>query len=94
MYARVVRFTDVDQSRIDSIVSRIEENEGPPPGVDSTGMKLVYDKTQGTAIFVGFFASEEAMRAADEVLRAMDSDETPGTRQSIDQGEVVVEAEA
>lgn len=93
-YARVVRFTDAEQDRIDKVVSMVEESDGPPPGVDSTGMKLVYDKDQGTAIFVGFFSSEEAMRAADEVLRGMEVEDTPGTRQSIDQGEVVIERDA
>jgi hypothetical protein len=94
MYARVVRFTDVDQSQIDRIVSMVEESDGPPPGVDSTGMQLVYDKAQGSAVFVGHFATEDAMRAADAVFNSMDSGETPGTRQSVDQGEVVIERDA
>jgi hypothetical protein len=93
-YARIVRFTDVDQSRIDSVVSMVEESDGPPEGVDSTGMKLLYDASQGTAVFIGLFASEDAMRAADEVLRNMDAEATPGTRASIDQGEVVIERDA
>jgi hypothetical protein len=94
MHARVVRFTDVSQDRIDQLVSRIEESDGPPPGVKSTGMKLLYDSDQGTAIFVGFFANEQDMREADAVFEQMDAGETPGTRASIDRGEVVVEAEA
>ncbi len=93
-YARVVRFSGVDRARIDSVVSMVEESDGPPPGVDSTGMKLVFDESQGTGIFIGLFATEEAMRAADEVFRNMDAGETPGTRESIDQGEVVIERDA
>ena len=91
MYARVVRFTDVTPDRIEAIKARVEENEGPPPGVNSTGMKLLYDASQSTALFVGFFASEEDMRDADAVFQAMDATETPGTRASIDQTEVVLE---
>ena len=94
MYARVVRFTDVDPERIAEIVARIEENEGPPPGVESTGMKLIYDESQSNAVFVGFFDSEEQMRKSAEVLEQMDPSETPGTRASVDMGEVKVEADA
>ncbi|HEY7121017.1 MAG TPA: hypothetical protein VH329_00530 [Solirubrobacterales bacterium] len=94
MYARVVRFTDVDPDRIAAIQQRIEENDGPPEGVISTGMKLLFDESQGTAVFVGFFDTEENMRESGEVLEAMDPEETPGTRASIDLCEVKVEADA
>ena len=94
MYARVVRFTDVDPERIAEIVARIKENEGPPPGVESTGMKLIYDESQSNAVFVGFFDSEEKMRKSAAVFEQMDPSETPGTRASVDMGEVKVEADA
>ena len=93
MYARVVRFTDVTPDRIGEIKARVEENEGPPPGVNATGMKLLYDADQSTALFVGFFANEQDMRDADAIFRDMDAAETPGTRASIDQTEVVLERE-
>ena len=91
MYARVVRFTDVSPERIDEIVARVEERGGPPEGVDARGMKLFVDQDQGTAIFVGFFESEEKLRAANEVFEQMDASETPGTRASIDLCEVKIE---
>ena len=94
MYARAVRFTDVTQERIDAIKARVDEAGGPPEGVRSTGMKLLYDADQSTAIFIGFFASEQDMRDADEILRNMDASDTPGTRASIDQAEVVMERDA
>ena len=94
MHARVVRFTDVSQERIDQIVSRIEDSGGPPPGVKSTGIKLFYDADQSTAVFVGFFATADDLRDSEEALANMDSADTPGTRASIDRCEVVVEAEA
>jgi hypothetical protein len=94
VYARVVRFTDVTPETIANVESRVEESDGPPPGVDSTGMKLFYDESQGTAIFVGFFDSQEKMRAANEVFEQMDASETPGTRASIDQCEVKIERDA
>jgi hypothetical protein len=94
MYARVVRFTDVNPERIDEIVKQVEENEGPPEGVDSNGMKLFFDKGQGTAMFVGFFESEDKMNDAAKVFEAMDASETPGTRQSVDMCEVVLERDS
>lgn len=94
MYARVVRFTDVTPERIAEIKARIAENDGPPEGVDSTGMKLLHDSAQSTAIFIGFFATEDAMQKADEVLENMDSADTPGTRASVDRCEVAVEADS
>jgi hypothetical protein len=94
MHARAVRFTGVTPERIGEVVSRIEETEGPPPGVEANGMKLLYDESQGTAIFIGFFETEEKMREAAAVLEQMDASETPGTRASIDQCEVKIERTA
>jgi hypothetical protein len=92
MYARVVRFTDVSPERINEIVPRVEESEGPPPGVDSTGFQLLVDEGQGTAIFVGYFETEEKMREASAIFEQMDPSETPGTRASVDLCEVKAEA--
>ena len=94
MYARAVRFTDVTQERIDEIKQRIDESDGPPPGVPASAMKLLYDSNQGTAVFIGFFDSEDDLRQADEALGQMDASEVPGTRASVDQCEVVIEREA
>jgi hypothetical protein len=94
MYARVVRFTGVSPERIEEIKARVEEADGPPEGVPSTGFQLLYDESQGTAVFVGYFASEEDMRTGAEVLEQMDPSDTPGTRASIDSCEVKAEAEA
>ena len=91
MHARVVRFTDVSPERIGEIAARVQESGGPPPGVDSTGFKLFVDEAQGTALFVGFFETDEKMRAASAVFDQMDSSETPGTRASVDLCEVKVE---
>jgi hypothetical protein len=94
MYARVVRFTDVNPERIEEIKTRVSQEEGPPEGVPSTGFRVYYDESQGTAVFVGYFASEEDMKAGSEVLDQMDPSETPGTRASVDMCEVTVEVDA
>jgi hypothetical protein len=90
MYARVVRFTDVTAERISEIDARVEE-EGPPPGVDASGVELFVDEAQGTAVFVGYFETEQKMRDASAVFEQMDPSETPGTRASVDLCEVKVQ---
>jgi hypothetical protein len=90
VYARVVRFTDIDPQRIED---RAQSDEGPPPGVQASSIRVVVDESQNTAVVILFFDSEEDMRQADEALNAMDASDTPGTRASIDQGEVKFERE-
>jgi hypothetical protein len=92
MYARVVRFTDVDAAQIDRIRSEVENNE-PPEGMPPTKLQIILDESQGTAAVLQFYENEADMQKADEVMNAMDSSETPGTRASVDKGEVAVEGE-
>jgi hypothetical protein len=92
MYARVVRFTDVDTSQIDRIKSQVEDND-PPEGMPPTKLQILIDESQGTAAVMQFYESEADMQKADEVMNAMDSSDTPGTRASVDKGEVVVEGQ-
>jgi hypothetical protein len=87
MFARVVRFTDVTAERVSEIVARVEA-EGPPPGVDSTGVELFVDEAQGTAIFVGYFETEQKMRDASTAFEQMDPSQTPGMRASADLCEI------
>jgi hypothetical protein len=91
MYARVVRFTDVNPERVAEVAARIKESDGPPPEVPSTGLKMMVDEAQSTAVVTVFFATEEDMRKGGETLDAMDSGETPGTRASVDHCEVKFE---
>lgn len=88
MYVRVVRFTDATSERIERLVTRIEESGGPPPDVPSTGIQLLFDEAQGTAIAIQLFDTAEDMRKGDEALRALDASDTPGTRVSIDMCEL------
>jgi hypothetical protein len=88
MYVRVVRFTDVSAERIEGLLGRIEESDGPPPDVPTTGLKMLLDEAQGTAVVLQYFASEEDMKAGAAAFSAMDASETPGTRASVDMCEV------
>ncbi len=94
MYVRVVRFSDVDAERIDEAVVRIGESDGPPEGVPATGITLLHDASQATAVVLQFFATAEDMSTGGEVLGAMDPGDTPGTRTSVDMCEVKLEMHA
>jgi hypothetical protein len=91
---RVVRFTDVTRERVDQLVAQIEESDGPPPGIPSTGIQLLYDEDAGTAVVLQLFDSADDMRAAEEAFDAMDPGQTPGTRVSVDRCAVAVDRRA
>ena len=93
MYVRVVRFTDVSAERIEALLASIEESQGPPPGVPTTGLKMLYDEAQGTAVVLQYFATAEDMGAGAQAFSAMDAAETPGTRASVDLCEIKLEVD-
>ena len=91
MYARAVRFTDVSAERMKELLARIEESDGPPPDVPATGLTILADEAQGTAVVLQYFETAEDMEAGARVFAAMDPSETPGTRASVDMCEVMAE---
>ena len=93
MYVRVVRFTDVAPERMEALKANIDEAEGPPPGVNSTALKVLVDESQGTAVVLQYFPTAEDMEAGAQVFAAMDPSDTPGTRASVDMCEVKIELE-
>lgn len=88
MFVRVVRFTDVTADRVEGVLARIKESDGPPPGVAASRLQMMSDAEQGTAVVLQYFDTENDMAAAARVFEAMDTSETPGTRASIDTCEV------
>jgi hypothetical protein len=93
MHMRVVRFTDVDPDNLGSRLDDRSEEQGPPEGVKATGIKVVHDTDQRTAVVIQFFETSEDMADSEAALDGMDPSETPGTRASVDRGEVVFERE-
>jgi len=91
VYVRVVRFTDVSADRIEGTVARIKAAGGPPPGVRSTGIQILVDEAQRTAVVLQHFETAEDMAESARVFSAMDSDETPGTRATVDTCEMKFE---
>lgn len=94
MYTRVVRFTDVTADRMQQLLARVQESGGPPPGVASTGISVLFDEDHGTAVVLQQFASAADMDEGGKFFAAMDSAETPGNRASVDACEVKLELSA
>ena len=92
MYARVVRFTDVDP---DHLASRLAEapSEGPPVDTPTKGIQILHDEDQRTAVVIQLFETAADMAAAEAAFDAMDPSETPGTRVSVDRCEIKAELE-
>ncbi|MHB8234027.1 MAG: hypothetical protein ACYDHT_05165 [Solirubrobacteraceae bacterium] len=91
MNVRVVRFTDVSPERMEAMRTRVNESGGPPPGVPTTRLQVLFDEAQGTAVVLQYFETAEDLDTGAKVLAAMDASETPGTRASVDACEQVLD---
>ena len=89
MYARIVRFTDVDP---DHLAERLAEaGEGPPVDIPAKGVQILHDADQRTAVVIQLFETADDMTGAEGPLDEMDPADTPGTRASVDRCEVKAE---
>ena len=91
MYARVVRFTDVDPAHLGARLDEVEAREGPPVDIPAKGVQILHDPDQRTAVVIQLFETADDMSAAEGPLDQMDPGDTPGTRSSIDRCEVKAE---
>jgi hypothetical protein len=90
MYARVVRFTDVDPDHLAERLAEIEAS-GPPVDIPAKGIQILHDSDQSTAVVIQLFETADDMAAAEAALDQMDPGDTPGTRASIDRCEIKAE---
>jgi hypothetical protein len=88
MYARVVRFTDVDPDHLSERLAEVEASDGPPVDIPAKGLQILHDPDQRTAVVIQHFQTADDMAAAEGPLDSMDPSDTPGTRASIDRCEV------
>jgi hypothetical protein len=91
MYARVVRFTDVDPDHLAGRLSEAEGRGGPPVDIPAKSVQILHDPDQRTAVVIQVFESADDMAAAEAPLDTMDPSDTPGTRASVDRCEVKAE---
>ena len=73
MYARVVRFTDVDPDHMAGRLDEIEASEGPPVDIPANGIQILHDPDQRTAVVIQLFETADDMAAAEGPLDAMDA---------------------
>jgi hypothetical protein len=90
-FIRVVRFTDVDLDRVKTLTAEVEQADGPPEGAPTTGLSILVDDDQRTAVVLQYYDSKEDLREGDRAFGAMDPGETPGSRASVDMTELKLE---
>jgi hypothetical protein len=78
---------------MEGLSARIDESGGPPPDVPATGLKVLFDESQGTAVVLQYFETADDMAAGAQAFSAMDPADTPGTRASVDMCELTLERE-
>ena len=88
MYARVVRFTDVDPDHLAERLAQVEASDGPPVDIPAKGIQILHDPDQRSAVVIQLFETADDMAAAEGPLDQMDPGDTPGTRASIDRCEI------
>jgi hypothetical protein len=92
-YARVVVF-EADDATIDAMVQEINSAEGPPPGINSTRITLLADRSKGRAVIATRYPTEADMRAGHEAFEAMSPPDVGSVRRvSVDMYEVLLERE-
>jgi hypothetical protein len=91
MFARVVRFTDVDPEHLARRFDEVQASDGPPADIPAKSVQILHDPAQRTAVVIQLFETADDMAAAEGPLDAMDPAETPGTRASIDRCEIKAE---
>ena len=91
MYARIVRFTDVDPDHLAERTAEAEDRDGPPVDIAAKTVQICHDPDQRTAVVIQLFETADDMAAAEAPLNDMDPAETPGTRASIDRCEITAE---
>jgi hypothetical protein len=91
MFARVVRFTDVDPEHLAGRLDDAQGSEGPPVDIPAKSVQILHDADQRTAVVIQLFETADDMAAAEDPLDTMDPADTPGTRASIDRCEIKAE---
>lgn len=87
--ARVVSFDGVDSDRMAALAAGIEGGE-QPEGLNATEMLLLHDPGAEQALAIVFFDNEGDYQKGDEILGAMDTGDTPGTRTGVTKYDVAV----
>ena len=85
--ARVVSFDGVTTERMEKLAREVESGERDVPASEMIGL---HNPDDGTALAILIFDTEEQYKLADEKLRSMPAEETPGNRTSVTKYRVAV----
>ena len=85
--ARVVSFDGVTTERMEKLARDVESGERD---VTATEMIGLHNPDEETALAILIFDTEEQYKLADEKLRSMPAEETPGNRTSVTKYRVAV----
>jgi hypothetical protein len=90
MLARVVTFEGGTADGIRAAVDQLKSDisSGPPEGVKSSGLTMLFDAEAGRVLFIGLFENEDDLRASEAVLEEMSPPEGAGSRSAVDVYEV------
>jgi hypothetical protein len=93
MYARVTTWEGVQPEAMRQMAEMVETSDGPPPGVPSVGITVLFDPDSNRSIVIGLFETEEDLKKGDETLNSMTppSGEAMGRKSSTDFYEVASE---
>jgi Cu/Ag efflux protein CusF len=86
--ARVVSFDGVSQARVEEMKAQMAE--GRPDDIPATEVVMLYDADAEKSTVILFFDSEADYEQADQTLKAMPADDTPGRRVSVGRYDVAV----
>ena len=87
--ARVVSFDGVNSERAAELSREIESGD-QPEGMNATEIMLLHDPNADQALAIIFFANEDDYRTGDEILSAMPTGDTPGTRTGVTKYDVAL----
>ena len=86
--ARVVTFDGVDSERMAQLTQEMQQGDGAPEDVPAKEIIVLHDAEARKSVVVLFFDSEDDYRRGDAALNAMPTDETPGSRTSVQKYDV------
>ena len=93
MYARVSTWEGTQPDAAKQAGEQIRSSDGPPEGVPSVGITMLFDEKSGRSMAIALFETEDDLRKGDETLNGMTppSGDGAGRRTSVDFYEVVVD---
>ena len=71
------------RQRLEELLTRIRESDRPPEGIPTTGLRILVDEDQGTAVVEQYFTTAEDMEVGGQAFSAMDAAETSDADPSV-----------